>query len=404
MFGILRVLRLHSNCREAVRHLRKSLSSVAHPKQDYNVDPKEEGKMSAWQIHSYGGMEELQLSKSVKIPLLMNPNAVLVKVMASSVNPIDVAMLGGYGNVLLNLIRQAESASLEPQVEFPLILGRDFAGEVVAKGNNVSTELMVGDTVFGVIPPHHQGCHAEYVVADKHHLQRKPNNIGILEAGCILYTGLTAWAALKVTGGLFVLPSKGKRMLVLGASGGVGTVAVQLLKAWEAEVVATCSTDAIPLVQSLGADSVIDYTDPEAMNKIRSAGKYDIILDAAGLKENEFHPYVTCLKDWSFAKYITLKSPLLRNTDSLGMWNGMVRNVADLVMPNLSTGAVTRGSSVRWGYFMPISAGVKEIASLIEKKKLSSVVNSTFEFAHLPEAYKKVMAGHLRGKVVVTMQ
>lgn len=404
MLVMLRLLRSQSNCRgEVVNQLKKCLSTVAQPKQE-NVDPKEEGKMAAWQIHSYGGLEELQLSNTVKIPPIMSPDAVLVRVLASSVNPIDIAMMGGYGNVLLNLIRQAESGSLEPQVEFPLILGRDFAGEVVAKGNNVSTELMVGDTVFGVTPPHWQGCHAQYVIADKNHVQRKPSNIDVKEASCVLYTGLTAWAALKVTGGLFVLPSKGKRVLVLGGSGGVGTVAIQLLKAWEAEVVSTCSTDAVTSVQSLGADTVIDYTDPEAMNKIRSAGKYDIILDAAGLKETEFHPYITCLKDWSFAKYITLKSPLLRNTDTLGLLNGMIRNVADLVVPNLSTGAVVRGSSVRWGYFMPINAGVKEIASLIEKKKLVPVVDSTFDFAQLPEAYKKVMTGHLRGKVVVTMQ
>ncbi|KAG8281610.1 Reticulon-4-interacting protein 1, mitochondrial [Homalodisca vitripennis] len=370
---------------------------------DENVFQGEEGhKMAAWQIHSYGGLEELQLSKSVRKPSLMNPNDVLVQVSATSVNPIDIAMMGSYGHVLLNTIRQVEKCNMN-EMEFPLILGRDFAGEVVAKGNSVSSELMVGDVVFGVTPPHRPGCHAQYVVAHKDWIHRKPANLNVAEASCLLYAGLTAWSALQITGELLVLPPKGRRVLVLGGSGGVGTLAVQMLKAWGADVTTTCSTDAIPLVQSLGVQSVFDYTQPGVMEALGAGGKYDIILDAAGLPETGIPAYLTLLKEWRLAKYITLRSPMLRNTDQLGLVGGMLRNAADLVLPNLTTGALLRGASLRWGYFAPINAGVREISRLAESGQLTPIIDKSMNILELPAAYEKVKNGHLRGKVVLTV-
>lgn len=99
--------------------------------------------------------------------------------------------------------------------------------------------------------------------------------------------------------------------------------------------------------------------------------RYDIILDAAGLSETEFPAYLSLLKDWRLAKYITLRSPVLRNTDQMGLVGGMLRNAADLVIPNLTTGALLRGASLRWGYFAPINTGVREISRLAENGQVN---------------------------------
>ncbi|XP_075233279.1 NAD(P)H oxidoreductase RTN4IP1, mitochondrial-like [Lycorma delicatula] len=381
-----------------------TVSKFTTKKTEPNVNQNESARMSAWQIHSYGTIEELQLSKTARLPSLTSPNEVLVKVLASSVNPIDVMMISGYGASVLNTLRQVEHCTLAPELEFPLILGRDCCGEVIAKGNDVGDDLNVGDIVYGVIPVHHQGCHAENVVLNKRLVRKKPDEISVEKAASLLYVGMTAWSALKLTGDLWLMPSERKKVLVIGASGGVGTVAVQLLKSWNAEVVAICNKDAVPLVKSLCADHVIDYTAPEAMHEISRYGKYDIIFDVAGIPESDIQNYIPLLKEWALAKYITLRSPLLRNFDNFGLIPGMFQNAKELLLPNLTTGAVTRGSSIRWAFFVPLPNGLDEIHHLIATKKIKPVIHKKFKFSELPLAYKEVQKGHLRGKVVVTRQ
>jgi len=149
------------------------------------------GDMRSWQIHSYGGIEDLQLSSS-RIPLIKSPNDVLVKVHAASVNPIDLAMTKGYGAETINVMRAvcnaAETTTASTSsisgllsrlplpvvgvkkgqlIEFPLTLGRDFSGVISDVGHGVreKTGLRIGDEVFGVVGVQRQGCHADYVVA-----------------------------------------------------------------------------------------------------------------------------------------------------------------------------------------------------------------------------------------------
>lgn len=367
-----------------------------------NMKPKE-GKICAWQIHAYGGVEELQLSCSVREPVISKPDDVLVNVSACSVNPIDVAMMSGYGSTILNKVRQAaQTVSNEPNIEFPLTLGRDFSGQVIAVGHNVR-HIKPGDDVWGVIAPTSQGCHAQRVVLSQSNIRPKPKNLTMEEASSILYTAVTAWSALRITGDLLVTGARGKRILVLGAAGGVGTVAVQMCKAWGAVVVGTCRTDAVPLVQSLGADAVIDYVLPDSNEKLRSEGQFDIILDAAGLGPDPSQ-YAACLKQWSNAKYITLRSPLLKNFDEHGLVLGALKSAADLVQPNVTTGALSQGATLRWGFFMPCNAALDEIQLLVEAGKVTPCIQKVFPFSDLPKAYQMVLDGHLRGKVIVSLQ
>ncbi|XP_025407138.1 reticulon-4-interacting protein 1 homolog, mitochondrial [Sipha flava] len=362
-------------------------------------------RMVAWQVDSYGPFENsAKLNADVGSPAAtVGPKDVLVRVRASSVNPIDVLMAEGYGQVLLGRIRQAKNMSLCRPVEFPLTLGRDFSGEVVATGIDVpAVDFTVGDSVMGVVAPYQQGCHAELVVAPAAQVIKKPKHMSDEEASSLLYTGLTAWCALKVSGGLYVLNASGKNVLVLGGSGGVGNCAIQILKSWGAKVTTTCSTNAINLVKGLGPDNVIDYTTEDAHKQIEQFGKYDLILDAAGIPYDSINKYMPLLKCWSFSGFITLRSPILHNTDSYGMIAGMLKNAYDLVVPNIVSGAVFKGSSIRWGTFMPLESGIKELAQLAEEKKLVVPIDSVFEFADMKDAFKKVKNGHIRGKVVVT--
>ncbi|KAF7385313.1 hypothetical protein V1477_000809 [Vespula maculifrons] len=377
------------------------LSSLAQVSPKYKEDV--ESKMLAWQIHSYGDLNELKVS-NVRIPIITNPTEVLIKVQAASVNPIDIAMIRGYGATLLNLMRKARNFggyAYSDLIEFPLTLGRDFSGIVVSKGHNVGDKLRLGDQVWGIVPVDKQGCHANYVVVDSSLVNQYPKNLSYIEAASVLYAGLTAWSALWITGGLCYKTSIGtrlnRRMLVLGGSGGVGTMAIQLLKAWNMHVITTCSSDAVNMVEKLGANVVIDYKQRDADAQIISEGPYDIILDCSNqgpdLINSKGYPYYT---------YITLNSPLLKNIDQLGLIAGTFKNLGDIFKYNIPKS--NNKGSVKWGLFVPSETGMSMLHDFVECGQIVPVVKQIYPFQDLPAAYERVTQGHLRGKLVIDMK
>ncbi|CAK9827719.1 Reticulon-4-interacting protein 1, mitochondrial [Anthophora retusa] len=361
-----------------------------------------EDKMQAWQIHSYGGLDELKLS-NVRIPVIARPTDILVKIEASSVNPIDIAMTKGYGAAVLNFMRKAKTLTggQYDELELPLTLGRDFSGIVVSKGHGVGNRLKLGDKVWGVIPVEQQGCHAGYAVVDNNLVNIRPKNLSYIEAASILYAGLTAWSALWITGGLCykstMATRRNNRVLVLGGSGGVGTLAIQLLKAWNMHVITTCSSDAVNLVQKLGADVVIDYKLDGADSKIITEGPYNIILDCANQGPNQIR-----LKGYPHCTYITLNSPLLKNIDRHGLIAGTVKNIGELVKYNIPI--VENKSIVKWGFFTPSQTGIKALQECVESGEIIPVVKKVYQFQDLPLAYERAAQGHLRGKLVIDMK
>lgn len=361
-----------------------------------------EDKMQAWQIHSYGGLEELKLL-SVRIPVIAKPTDVLVKVEASSINPIDIAMTRGYGSAVLNFMRKAKHLTngQYDELELPLTLGRDFSGVVVSKGHGVGNRLKLGDQVWGVVPVEQQGCHASYVVVDNTLVDLRPRNISYIEAASILYAGLTAWSALWITGGSCYKSTlanrKNNRVLILGGSGGVGTLAIQLSKAWNMHVIATCSSDAVSLVDKLGADAVIDYKLEDADSRIFAEGPYNIILDCANQGPDEIRS-----KGYQHCTYITLNSPLLKNIDQHGLIGGTVKNISELVKYNIPS--ADNRSFVKWGFFAPSQTGMKILHALVESGEVVPVVKKVYPFQELPLAYDRVAQGHLRGKLVIDMR
>lgn len=288
-------------------------------------------------------------------------------------------------------------------IEFPLTLGRDFVGTVVHKGLGIKqSDLKIGDKIWGVVPVHLQGCHAEYVCIDKCYVSKKPEQLSDIDAAAVLYAGLTAWSGLLITGQLGGLMgalcphsgNRGKKVLVLGGSGGVGSLAIQILIAEGCEVVTTCSSDAIGLIKNLGIEKVIDYTSDECDGTLIHESPYDIILDCAGKGSD----YAAALP-WTFRNYVTFSSPLLKNFDQYGLVAGGIRNARGLITQNLS--ALSGQGSVKWGYFMPSQTGIEYLKNLVENRKLLPIIDSTFTFDTLVEAYQRVQDGHLRGKVVV---
>ena len=288
----------------------------------------------------------------------------LVKVEASSVNPLDLMMTKGYGDRILSNLRANNHS---------LVLGRDFSGTVVGTGMDAQKDFQIGDEVYGATFPSSQGSHTEFVTASKFSLARKPNNLSHLEAASLPFTALTAWSAMMVSAGMSSETQNKNpqyKVLVLGASGGVGTFAVQLLKALNYSVVAV-SQD-FEMVVKLGADVVLDYTAPSYKSDLQKLATFDVIFDFAGL-ENQSLQFMDLLRPWSNAKLVTLMSPLLRSTDQTGLIPGSLKTLATVLATNVQTALSKNGTSYRYGYFMPNPYALQTVTNLVEKGKVMRV-------------------------------
>src|SRR5881296_3710496 len=226
-------------------------------------------KMKAIVRMAYGGVEVLRLEEIEKpVP---KDGQVLVKIHAASANPADYhAMRGGMARVLAPLITRENIGLRKPKDPS---FGSDIAGTIETVGPNV-TKFKVGDEVFGTCTKG-SGGFAEYACAREVRLALKPENITFEEAAGIPIAALTALQGLRDKGKV----QPGQKVLINGASGGVGTFAVQIAKSYGADVTGVCSTRNVELVQSLGADHVIDYTKEDFT---KGDQHYDVILDNVG--------------------------------------------------------------------------------------------------------------------------
>lgn len=352
--------------------------------------------MSAWVIDQYGTDGVLKYREEMPVPSVGSTSEVLIRVHAASLNPLDISMKGGYGAKLLNLRRDPMSV-MAGASEFPLVLGRDVSGEVVDCGSDV-THVVPGDEVWAAVPPWKQGSLAEFVTLTEYEVSHKPKLLSHTEAASIPYVANTALSALVNAGGLCRDSASNKRVLITGASGGVGTFSIQLLKAWGAHVTVTCSQNAEGLVRGLGADEVVDYTAGDSLELLEMMEKFDVILDNVG---GETEQWATgLLKPWSGAKYVTLVSPLLLQTDSMGLLDGMLQaglSLHNKAMQNI----ISSGVFYRWGFYAPDGPALDEVSKLVDAGKILPVVEAQFPFTQVPQAFQKVENGHARGKTVV---
>ncbi|KAK2169508.1 hypothetical protein LSH36_9g09067 [Paralvinella palmiformis] len=387
----------------------------------------QEAYMSAWQIHQYGGPEQLKLYNTVEIPTVQRPWDVLVKVHAASINPIDGMMLGGYGAATMNAFRRL-TCSFSEKNEFPLILGRDFSGVVVATGKAIpQSKFKPGDEVWGAGDPWRQGAFAEYTVVNALQISHKPKQLGHTDAATMPYVGATCWSALCTLGtfaasqhdwkehveaktsrsqSLFQSTSsfsvqlqqttQPSLALVIGGSGGIGTFSIQLLKAWGAEVTSTCAGDAVMKVLELGADIALDYTKEDVFLELKRLPQFDLILDAVDDNSEQCMPL---LKKYANARYITLKTPFLRNNDDSLFPLGLIKTGITLGTHNIK--ALQQGQTYRWGLFMPNGYAMKQIAELVDAGKILPVIEKVYPFSKLSSGLEKVATKHNRGKSVL---
>jgi len=256
------------------------------------------------------------------------------------------------------------------------IIGRDLAGTVAGVGAGV-TGFAVGDEVFGV----GRGSFAEYAVAGQDKLARKPANLSFEEAAVVPISAATALHALTDAGRV----ESGQRVLVIGASGGVGSYAVQLAKALGAEVTGVASTDKLDLVRALGADHVIDYTRDDYADGRQT---YDLILDIAG------NPTLRRLRR---ALTPTGTAVLVGGEDGGSLTGGMNRTVRAL--------ALSRFVRQRFAAFIndERSSYLERLTELIEAGRVTPTIDRTYPLDRAPEAMRHLEAGLARGKVAISI-
>ncbi|HTT02993.1 MAG TPA: NAD(P)-dependent alcohol dehydrogenase [Steroidobacteraceae bacterium] len=323
--------------------------------------------MQAIVRRQYGSPDVLSLERIEK-PAVVD-DRVLVRVHASSVNPYDYHFMEGTPYIL----------RLDAGMRVPksIRLGVDFAGVVEAVGKSV-TRFKPGDEVFGGA----SGALAEYVnVREAGAIALKPARVSFEQAGVVAVAGLTALQALRDSGHI----RAGQKVLINGASGGVGTFAVQIAKSFGAEVTGVCSTRNVALVRSIGADHVIDYT---RENVTRSGQRYDLILDNVGN-----YPLL------DFRHILTPKGTyLIVGAQITGNWiQPLWRPIkATVLSPFVSQ------------KFELVLSGLKQkdvlfLADLMQSGKLTPVIDRRYTLSEVPAAVRYLEAGHARAKVAIDL-
>jgi len=322
--------------------------------------------MQAMVSTEYGSPDVLHLAE-VEKPT-PGDHEVLVRVHAASVNAADWHFLRGTPFVF-----RFSAGLLKPK---NTILGSDIAGRVEAVGSQV-TAFRVGDDVFGDTSGCGLGAFAEYVAVPAAILTRKPASISFEVAAAVPMAGVTALQGLHNRGQV----QPGQAVLINGASGGVGTFAVQIAKALGTEVTAVCSPRNVDMMHSLGADHVIDYTQEDFT---RSGKRYDLILAANG-----YHP-------------ISAYKRALHPGGTYVMTGGAMPQMFEAMLLG-SIMSINGGKNMS---HQTAKSDGKELAclgELLETGKVVPVIDRCYPLADLPDALRYLEAGHARGKVVITV-
>ena len=313
----------------------------------------------------YGSPDVLKLT-DVEVPTPAE-HQVLVKVHAAAANPLDWHFMRGSPFVVR--LQAGLSKPKDPR------LGADVAGVVEAAGRDV-TAFKPGDAVFGSVG---KGAFAEYACARENALAPKPENLTFEQAAAVPVVGFTALQGLRDAGNI----QSGESVLVNGASGGVGTFAVQLAKSYGTEVTGVCSTRNVELVRSLGADHVIDYTQADFT---QDGGRYDLIYDAVGNRsvsdlKRALRPGGRCV---------------------IVGFTTMSRLVRHMIFGPLTsrTGDKTIGLM---GTAQPNQDDLTHITELLEEGRVVPVIDRQCPLAETAEAIRYLETGRVRGKVVITI-
>jgi NADPH:quinone reductase-like Zn-dependent oxidoreductase len=313
----------------------------------------------------YGSPDVLEL-REIDTPVVAD-DGVLVRVRAASVNPYDWHFLTGTPYIV-----RTEAGLLKPKRE---VLGVDFAGTVEAVGKDVE-QFQPGDEVFGA----RNGAFAEYVCARKA-VAHKPANVTFEQAAAVPVAALTALQGLRDKGQI----QAGQKVLINGASGGVGTFAVQIAKSFGAEVTGVCSTPNVDIVRSIGADRVTDYTQEDFT---RGDQRHDLMLDVAGNRS------------WSDCKRVLVDKAnwVVVGGPKNNCWIGPLGHAVKLRFASLG-----RSRSVVAPFLAKMNKeDLVVLRELLEAGSVTPVIDRQYALSEVPEALRYVGEGHARGKVIIT--
>jgi NADPH:quinone reductase-like Zn-dependent oxidoreductase len=335
-------------------------------------EPIETGEphMKAVVYSDYGSPDVLEI-RDIKKPV-PNDDQVLIKVKAASINPLDWHFMEGTPYIM-----RAFGVGLRKPKDPRL--GVDLAGQVEAVGKNV-TEFKTGDEVFGG----RNGAFAEYVCARADRaIALKPSNVTFEQAASVPIAAITALQGLRDKGRV----SPGKRVLINGASGGVGTFAVQIAKSLGAEVTGVCSTRNMELVRSLGADHVIDYTKEDFS---KGEQRYDVILDNVGTQP--LSGFRRALLPDGICVMIGGGGP-----NDGGLIGPMARPLTALLLSPFM--------SQKMGMMMAElnKKDLNVLGDLMQSGKVKAVIDRTYPLSQIADAIRYLEQGHARGKVVITI-
>jgi NADPH:quinone reductase-like Zn-dependent oxidoreductase len=317
----------------------------------------------------YGSPDVLQLREVVKpVP---QEDEVLIQIHAASLNSRDQRMLRA--NPIF--IRLMPGGFFRPKNKIP---GADFAGRIEAIGENARL-FKPGDEVFGYMPgATGRGTFAEFVCADEKTISLKPANLTFEQAAAVPLAAMTALQGLRDKGNI----QPGQKVLIHGASGGVGTFAVQIAKAFGAEVTAVCSPRNLEMARSLGSDYVIDY---KAENFTQSGKHYDLILAVNG-----YHPiseYLCALKPEG--TYVVAGGSILQFIQAAG---------------NKKRNSNAGGQKTMIVSLVQSQKDLNFIKELLESGKIMPVIDGCYPLRKTAEAFWYFEKGHAQGKVVITME
>jgi NADPH:quinone reductase-like Zn-dependent oxidoreductase len=327
----------------------------------------QENTMKAIVRYEYGSPDDLEF-RDIDKPEI-GDGEVLVRVHAAGVDR-------GVWHVMTGLPYPIRLAGYGLRAPKTPVLGADLAGVVEAVGNDV-TRFQPGDEVFGI----GKGSFAEYAPAPENKLAPKPANLTFEQAAAVAISGSTALQAVRDHGKV----QSGQKVLIIGASGGVGTYAVQLAKAFGAEVSGVCSTTKVDMVRSIGADHVIDYTHEDFAEGGR---RYDVILDIGG------NSSLSRLR-----RALTPKGTLvIVGGESDGRWlGGTDRQLrAYMLSPFVGQKLGTFISSENAEYMIVLK-------ELIEAGKVTPVIDRTYPLNEAPQAIRYLIDGHTRGKIAISV-
>jgi NADPH:quinone reductase-like Zn-dependent oxidoreductase len=325
--------------------------------------------MKALRFCEYGSPDVVKLDDVEKpVP---NDDQVLIKVRAASLNALDAYLIrdSWIGRLMFGLRKPRDTR-----------IGRDVAGQVEAVGKNI-TQFKSGDEVFGFC----RGSLAEYACGSERALVMKPANITFEQAAAIPMAGLTALQGLR-EGNI----QPGQKILINGATGGVGTFAVQIAKSLGAEVTAVCSTRNVDLVRSIGADHVIDYTKEDFT---KSDQRYDVIFD--NVANHSFAERRRVLNPKGICVLAGMGGAGVKQSEAMG------RIVGNLFIAR----GLSSFTNQKFAQYMTkvTKQDLIMLGDLIQAGKITPVIERTYRLNDAPEAVRQLDAGHARGKLVITV-